>query len=591
MYNNVSRLFLGCLFCSLVIQSTAQINQVTSTKGFSPQTILDAQEKLKSLNKQASFKVLLSMSLFHMESHLLKVHNSESVQGSTDINDVIVKTLMADNNVNKIHEFEKFRTLSDEKAQKFFNAQPNANNTLLVNLTIGLRLYGYADNSRVQAYQHFSLFSGNNVPSEIKQDITDYLNKIKPLDFNDMTFKANDTELINLLNHLYTKMIPVDISYADAGEKSLDDNERSKCEELPSFRTQPVSGIPWKCIPADGSYVPINVTSIVLKPGSTLQFKLSNNADFKLRSPTLDSNSILWISCANKNKETAIIPSINGVDSEIQKINVIAYDKIVKEVAVVVIEEENDDIQLVPFEKKGLDPNTPVVSSGRNGFLDSRPAYGSSDDALRVDPATGDSIIVAGPDGICETMAENNNIVPLDIDREELERQLNSFYNPMMVEWKVHKTKYRKPINYDLNRDRLLDLTTYMKTPTGWQPIRSPEENLIATHGKIAGVTHHLFLVDRIPDSQGMVVLGRTTGTLESALIFTRDIENFIAASFLQEQMITTCAHELGHAAFKLQHPLNYKDSRNLMGNASVVLSETHLRKFQWDIMHGLAKP
>jgi hypothetical protein len=581
-----SRLVIVLLL--MPVQSTlfAQVNLNTTAQGFSASALQEAKVMLKSFNEHQPYKILLSLSMFHLDSKKLRVDASQPISTST-VGDFVTSSLTEESDDISLHEFEELHRKSETKAQAIINSSPNKNNTLIINLTIALRVDSH-DPLKIKSLYRFTMLSGPNVPASLKDHMNYYFSlppdRASKLNFNDVTLRTNDAFIRDLLDHLSTAMSPGFITYDEKEKKSFDDNVRAKCEFFPSFQTLPVPGIPWKCIPATGVFTPIKVDIVSLNSGGPIQFRLTNTVDFKLQSPTPDANSQLWVSCNTKNKETAIIPTSHGIDIQIQKINVIAYEWVTKEVAVVLVEEENDDVQIIGEGKKNLKPDTIAIRPGPNKFLDTTPHY---DDQIRQDPVSGDLVITPGPDGVCDTYAENTNLKPLDINLPEFERQLNAYYNQIMVKWIVHTTKYVKKINYDLNHDGLLNISTFSPKPGGGH-IKNPslEEDLVYNEGK-KGITaqHYLFLVDRESVDEG--ILGRTTGNLESAILFTNAIKENVIESAVPDMIITTGAHELGHAAFKLiDHSRQSPDTRNLMAAGSVTLNEAHFRKFQWDIIH-----
>lgn len=576
-----------------IVGSSPVMAQVSlnPAKGFSHVALKEAEERLKSMNMHSRFKVALSISLFRINSPELRV-SDQKIQSNASLENTITAGL-SENTSQILPIFNDLRKKADGKAQGILNKMPERDNVLLINLSTALWYRGYGKHPKAESVYRFTILHGAKVPENDAKFIQSYVNEIKDLlDFNDVTFKKNNEFLKDLISFISSQIIPAEILYNNPGERSLDANEVAKCKTLPSFQTTPISGIPWKCIPADGTFMPVKVSVTPFYSKAPVHFRLKNAANFKLKSPEPDANSFLWVSGNTGNKETSLIPVIDGVDFEIQKINVVAYKRKILKVAVVLIAEENDDVQNIPIDTEGLAPGTVVVSSGQNHFLDTRVTGKENDDQIIVDPVTKEKSIVAGKNGKCDTYAANMNIEPIDINRDELEKQLNTFYNPVMVQWEVDKTRYTKVINYDLNNDGILDIDSFRKTPAGLVKDSSPEEALINSKGEInAAIPHHLFIVGGLVTDN--YPLGRSTGTNnKSAIIFTTVIDNETATYYkkisVEEIMISTCAHELGHS-LGLAHVV-YDDDQNLMGGGRE-LDQMYFRKFQWDIIHKHTAP
>jgi hypothetical protein len=380
----------------------------------------------------------------------------------------------------------------------------------------------------------------------------------------------------------------------------FDENNPDICYKYPSYETSPTKGISWKMVPSTNHFIPVWVIISPKEIAHRLTFS-SSNAAFSLKSPHVVVKHLastpddeidelqLLIAANAKNKETSITPSLKGISFKNSQLNAVSYAKLIKEVTIVMMEEENDDIQLFPEDTEGLTPTTPVVRPGSNRVLDSSPRR-SGDDKIIFDTVSGDSIIIAGENGICETEAATTNVgftSPLNIDANELEQTLNFFYNEYLIEWKVDKVVHKKAVNYDLDLSWQLDIGYF------WDGkfVESPEE-IIVYKARNTSYEHNLILVEEIstPD-----VLARTTGDLKSTIVFVTNLrkyqEDLRINKKLEQLIYETCAHELGHMAFKLMDLVSItNDYQNLM-NWNVDLNVNFLRKFQWDIMHGRLSP
>lgn len=585
-------------------QDVVELDLKTTAKtAFSDASKRDADERMRALNLVSPVKIRFNMSLFLLDNISIQLKaqfkvdqakKNRTLRGTIDDNLYRVSVDISEKKMDSL------KAVTDPKAQVLLDGMSDKDNTLLINFTMAYRVIGSADDPFAASYSRITCLGGKNVPAALKQAITAYFVKDinnRPnyhLDKKNNISQYPDDFLRDFVNFLYTKAAPATISYADTGARNLDDNAPAKTKGYPSFKTQPIEGMPWKCIPADGTFVPLKVT-IKKAAGSNavVTFTVKDNANFTLRSPAPDASSQLWISSSAANKETIVTPVIDNNPVDAMGISVVSYEKIVKDVVVVRIDEENDDEQVVPFGSMAATVRTPIIVSGPNQFLDTYQVGG--DDRIVTDPATGLKAVFPGPNLKCETKALNTNKpATVGIDLAVLQQQLDQFYNPVMVQWRVHQTDYRKAVNYDLDHDGLLDIGYFSTdTVTGKNVfIPTDEEGAINANAKIVpGTTHYIFLIDDYERAADLV-LGRQTGDMRSALIFAT-VAKIVAGKknllpVLKDYIISIVAHELGHAGFNLVH---VDDEVNLMGWGHSILSKSLFRKFQWDIIHGVVSP
>lgn len=296
--------------------------------------------------------------------------------------------------------------------------------------------------------------------------------------------------------------------------------------------------------------------------------------------PDMVANSIYFRSTVpanvtvNPNNATsaAQIVTVTGVakgDSEIQanvgsvdgynfaKMKVTCYSRRTKTVAIRLVHEENDDIQVIPVGGGG-GPDATCIQTGPNGVLDTVPA---GDDEISMD-VLGKEVIKNGPDSICNTKANNTNIFSTDINYAAVENFLKKVYNQAIFSWDVKRLP-AMAVNFDLNKDRKLDTETWM----------SAEMQVIRDNCKDDNYDYNIFLVNN-PSR------GYSGGKMD----FNKYGFVFVDVCLDAGSVITpesSVAHELGHGAFDLQH--THSDPGNIMYN---IPEYWQLRKWQWDIIN-----
>jgi|GEM_PF-3489789 len=287
------------------------------------------------------------------------------------------------------------------------------------------------------------------------------------------------------------------------------------------------------------------------------------------------------------------------------KMHVADYNIRTTTLAIRVVHEENDDIQVIPMGQG--QPNATAITAGGNSILETTPGgddtvvgqtittgpdgicntAASGDDvqaipinqgrpnqvcvsagpnAYRDTNTSGDDVvsgqdITTGPDGICSTAACNTDIMSTDpYTAAQLQTYLNdTIYNQAVVEFSAVDKLPPMTVNFDLNRDGHIDVSTWM----------SAEMQIIRNNCDAPGYDHIIFLVDNPSDNScGFMMFNQKYG--------------FVHGDISTYDLITT-AHELGHGAFGLQH--TPQDTDNIMYNYS---SGTgwRLRKNQWDACH-----
>lgn len=289
---------------------------------------------------------------------------------------------------------------------------------------------------------------------------------------------------------------------------------------------------------------------------------LTDSINFRLQDKSIRTTpATINVAGHSYGAQTAIIPVIGGSKNDTTQLKVKCYKLLTKKVAIVVVHEQNDDIQLVTMGGSTKHDTTRIVGWGKNKFLDTNP---SGDDYIYYDIRHADSVIVAGANKICETNAVSRSKPSTDVpSRVLLETFLNEIYGQGVIQWTVDRTIYSKAINFDLNRDGKVNVYDFTNV----------EAKKISDSCRVAG-QYSLFFVDNPSDgSNGMMDKGISYGFIHGNVTTT---------------VYQTCAHELGHGAFSLSHPFHEfpsfpkggKDTNNIMNYGS---SRDRLRKYQWD--------
>jgi hypothetical protein len=216
-----------------------------------------------------------------------------------------------------------------------------------------------------------------------------------------------------------------------------------------------------------------------------------------------------------------------------------------------------DDIQIIPADSGKA--NTPCIYNGANHFWDTKKALG--------DDKFNGNFMLTGADGICNTLANDSTIVSNDVDVVQVEDYLNDVYKQAAIVWSV--THLDDCVcNYDLNRNDSVEVKVWS----------SPELEAIRQKCGVLGYDKNIFLVNNPTDhSYGFMQLNQTYG--------------FVHAD-RSPNPPNTIAHELGHG-LGLAHTFETStdpppepivmDEKNLMHPTS---TEWRLRKYQWDIIN-----
>jgi hypothetical protein len=318
---------------------------------------------------------------------------------------------------------------------------------------------------------------------------------------------------------------------------------------------------------------------VEIKPAATqnkVKF-ITDNSCFTTKIGTLNSSGLgdLTVSstCGNK-VESALKFEVDGLSDVNNQIKLVSYQSVIKSVAFILVHEENDDVQSVNIGLSTPNSKTIVVQWGNNQFLDTNP---TGDDQIITDPTTGETVIIAGANNICDTKVNNTNIVSTDYNRATIKQWFEDYYGKSIITWNVDLTVNTCLVNFDLNKDGKVDVSS-----ANWN---TPEMVIIENKCKINSSDYNLFFVNN-PDDGSSGFMGFPSQQLGTPIKF-----GFIHVD-VSPYTHTTCAHELGHGAFSLHHPFveftpcfpkGKKDVDNIMNYGN---NRNKFRKYQWDLMH-----
>ncbi|MBV4357198.1 fibronectin type III domain-containing protein [Pinibacter aurantiacus] len=398
---------------------------------------------------------------------------------------------------------------------------------------------------------------------------------------------------------LICKVVVVDVKFSEDPNQlwGFDENEGSKEDmyvpayklsssslstTFVSYNTVPAPGIPWKSVEDNGNYDKVNVQ--IFPPGAEKKvfFRLKDSINYNVRPqrPTTNPQTIEINNTVNTNF-TELIPRIGNFENDTLQLKIKGYTKVIKKVAIITINESNDDVQLVRINDTTLFDTTAIITWGNNRFLDSKI---SGDDRVLYRSWANDSVIVAGPNKRCETKANNRDIITTVLPRSNFQAALNSIYKNGVVEWEVDPANYVRTINYDFNKDSMLDVSTW-----------ATQERLriIDSCGTNDG-RYNLFVVDFPSDGaqNGMMKFNQLYG-------FFYYRRHPSTGGSLPGNVYKTAAHECGHGGFGFWHPWNEfsvypdrargnwntKDANNLM-EWDGGWNRDKIRKYQWDLIN-----
>lgn len=321
-------------------------------------------------------------------------------------------------------------------------------------------------------------------------------------------------------------------------------------------------------------------------PWKSMQLLSSTDTVMVMINPTLNDGEIYFKSSAPSKVTTApdkasssqtltvkgISKGISNIQANagsldgpnITTMGVSVYDMVIKTVAVILVHEENDDVQVTDQGKTG----NVCVEQGPNKKKDTVP---SGDDEYTWF-GLGDDI-TSGKDGICDTKANNTNLLSTGLDESALKNYLNKkVYNQAVIYWITDRLQ-DCTINFDLDLDGMIEIGGVIS----WM---SDEMKVIRDNCKDDSYDHNVFLVNNPTRSiYGIMDFNQRYGYVH--------VDQHIGS---QQTENNTAAHELGHG-IGMHHPDNdpqsgqpanaATDLENLMH--STATNPWRLRKWQWD--------
>ena len=306
---------------------------------------------------------------------------------------------------------------------------------------------------------------------------------------------------------------------------------------------------------------------------------------------------------------TAVQSRLSSMNYLCAPLNIAAKTHIDKTVAIHAITEENDDVQVIPLGQG--QPNQICITSGTNGILNSvtngddvvvgstittgpngiceTSASGDDVQVIAIGKgkaysvcvesginnfqdtrfALGDDTIVVdnittGADGICNTVANSLNLVPVNVPSAgALEYYLNNSTWGKQANIHFTVTRYDTVINYDLNRDgQLADPWAYSTT---WNEI-----NTITATAKVTSVNYNIYYVKNYE--------------FPVALSDPQRGEAWVG-DYHQGSTEYVTAHEVGHLLGRVGHQ-GARVGIELMGATDSPASPCQIIKVDWDYVN-----
>jgi hypothetical protein len=366
----------------------------------------------------------------------------------------------------------------------------------------------------------------------------------------------------------------------------FDENDALKEDLYVSYKnTLPKSGIKWKSVRSDGSYDKLKIKVSPSGAEKSIFLMLSDSINYDVRPKLLNLGQQTIEVRSNVNTgDASLFPKIGQFVNDTMQVKIKGYNLITRRVAIITVNESNDDVQVVNYGDTTATTTTPVILWSNNKFLDSKP---NGDDYIVYRPIEKDSVIVAGVNKVCETRANNNDIITTTISIADIQTALTNRYKHAVVEWIIDTSSYVRTINYDCNKNGMIDISV---SSTAYLD----EMKTIVDSCKIVGTNlYNLFIVDypNQSNTNGIMLFNQMYG-----FFFPRKVGGTSPSN-----ISTTAAHETGHGAFGLRHPwdtveshIGYpnryaphnnwtpKDTNNLMEWDGGWLRDK-LRKYQWD--------
>lgn len=331
----------------------------------------------------------------------------------------------------------------------------------------------------------------------------------------------------------------------------------------------PKKGIQWKSLRNDGTFDKLKIEITPNGAEKAVYLTLLDSINYDVRPKVLSSNAQNIEVKANQAGETSLIPKIGYFINDTIQIKIISKALVNNIARIVIVNESNDDVQVVPYGNTTRSDTTIVISSGNNKFLDSRMGIDiGGDDSVIYRTWAKDSVVIAGKNKICESHAYQTNIVTTSISITQLRNTLNKYYSQGLYHWNIDPIVITKTINFDFNRDGMIDVSSW----------NNPETKAIYDSCIIDNTKVNFIVVDNPNDgSNGMSVFP----------IINPNKICFLHPN-ISPNVYMTATHEIGHGIFSLKHPFNEfigfpkggKDIYNIMNYGNY---RNKFRKYQWD--------
>jgi hypothetical protein len=173
----------------------------------------------------------------------------------------------------------------------------------------------------------------------------------------------------------------------------------------------------------------------------------------------------------------------------------------------------------------------------------------------------------------------NGNSLPSGMNLTQLADSLNKTYGQAVVHWSVSPMHPNIDFDYEF-ADQTEGFNAWPETGMQYTPDMQALINEFMQTGNFDPDKYYIFLLD---DAESPIQLGIMPFFQNFAFVFADKLGQ--AQNFAK-----TCAHELGHGSFGLEHSFKRHENIDEFGTPNLMTyhpTATYLYKYQWDLIHN----